>query len=72
MQKHPGNHTKGVSRWGCATRLPIELDLGPYLGIHSFRLPLLLTIILSSITVIASSAIIGMVPSDSQSMSQTG
>jgi hypothetical protein len=33
------------------------LDLGPYLGLRSFRLPLLLTIILSSITIIDLSAV---------------
>jgi hypothetical protein len=55
-------HTKGASRWGCAVSLPIELDLGPYLGLCSFGLPLLLTII-------ALSAVIGTVPSDSKSMS---
>jgi hypothetical protein len=49
--------------------LPIELDLGPYLGLHSFRLPLLLTIILSSITVIALSAVMGAVLLDGKSMS---
>jgi hypothetical protein len=41
----------------------------PFSGILSFGLPLLHTIILSSITVIAMSAVTGAVPSDSKSMS---
>jgi hypothetical protein len=44
----------------------------PFSGILSFGLLLVLTIILSSITVIASSVVLGAVPSDSKSMSRMG
>jgi hypothetical protein len=72
FRMYKGNEKVDIRKMMTCVRLPIELDLGPYLDICSFRIPLLLTIILSLITIIALSVVTDAVPLDSKSISQIG